>query len=100
MDRSGFLSLIFGFLSSYSLEIFKVWLYTIYYFILYSYFYNFTFFIPIFLDFFLTFSIFFFKGLINGFEVIISFNLCYSMWVLNFFSLFFYIQLSVLFYLQ
>jgi len=64
-----------------------------YYFILYSYFYNFSFFIPIFSDSFLIFSIFFFKGLINGFEVIISFNLCYSMWLLNFFSLFFHIQL-------
>ena len=75
------------------------YLYTTYYFILYSYFYNFTFFIPIFSDSFLIFSIFFFKGFINGIEVIISFNLCYSMWLLNFFSLFFHIQLCVLFYI-
>jgi len=66
--------------------------YTLLYFILYSYFSNFTFFIPILSDFFLIFPIFFFKGLINGIEVITGFNPCYSILFINFYGLFFQIQ--------
>lgn len=56
---------------------------------------NFTFFIPIFLDFFLIFSTFFFKGPINSIEVFIGFNPCYPILFINFFSLFFQIQLII-----
>jgi len=61
---------------------------------------NFTFFIPIFLDFFLIFSIFFFKYIINSIEVFTGFNPCYSIFFYNFFSLFFYIQSIISFYMM
>ena len=64
--------------------------------ILSSFFSNSTFFIPIFLDFFIIFSIFFFKGPINSIEVFNSFNFCYSILFINFFSLFFQIQFIIL----
>ncbi len=69
------------------------------YLISYSFFSNFTFFIPIYLDFILIFSIFFFKGPINSIEVFTGFNICYSILFINFFSLFFQIQLIILFLL-
>ena len=64
--------------------------------ILSSFFSNSTFFIPIFLDFFIIFPIFFFKGPINSIEVFNSFNSCYSILFINFFSLFFQIQFIIL----
>ena len=64
--------------------------------ILSSFFSNSTFFIPIFLDFFIILSIFFFKGPINSIEVFTSFNSCYSILFINFFSLFFQIQFIIL----
>ena len=64
-----------------------------------SFFSNFTFFIPIFLDFFLIFSIFFFKYIINSIEVFTGFNPCISIFFYNFFSLFFYIQFIILFFI-
>ena len=67
-----------------------------YYIILSSFFSNYSFFIPIFLDYFIILSIFFFKGPINSIEVFTSFNFCYSMLFINFFSLFFQIQFIIL----
>ncbi len=70
------------------------------YLISYSFFSNFTFFIPIYLDLFIIFTIFFFKGPINSIEVFTGFNLCYSILLFNFFSLFWQIQFIILIFLS
>ena len=101
------ISLIYGYFrcyikfSLYLLIMYLLWMNVkltihLYCLILSCFFSNSTFFIPIFLDFFMFFSIFFFKGPIHSIEVFTSFNSCYSILFINFFSLFFQIQIIIL----